>query len=117
MCVECSQSLASNSIVIGFFFLFFFVTVAVEIRCEIINLEEENKSLKRELGQTKKELEETLGKLTTLNKNKKRMEKAIFKQIFETKHILKRARVNLEDAGADADAEADANADTANIVA
>lgn len=72
-----------------------------EIRSEIINLEEENKTLKRELGQTKKELEETLGKLTTLNKNKKRMEKAIFKQIFETKHILKRARVNLEDGSSD----------------
>lgn len=69
----------------------------LEIGSEINKLEEENKTLKRELGQTKKELEDTLGKLTMLNKNKKKMEKAIFKQIYETKHILQRARVNLED--------------------
>ncbi len=72
-----------------------------DVRTEINKLEKENQILKRELGQTRKELEETLGKLTTLNKNKKKMEKAIFKQIYETKHILQRARVNLEDGSGD----------------
>lgn len=71
-----------------------------------MKLEEENKTLKLELGQTRKELEETLGKLTTLNKNKRKMEKAIYKQIYETRHIIQKARVNLEDDNGDNNANA-----------
>lgn len=59
---------------------------------ELMKLEEENNMLKQQLNSTRSALEETLQKLTSLNRNKKKMEKAIFKQLHKTSSILKKAK-------------------------
>jgi hypothetical protein len=64
-------------------------------------LEQENTLLKRRLARTHRALEETLAQLTVANQRKKQVEQAICKQLHKTRHILKRAKVNLNAGSAD----------------
>lgn len=55
-------------------------------------LKQENETLKRRLMKTRKALEDTFEHLSTSNKNKKNVEKAIMKQLMVTRNILKKTR-------------------------
>ncbi|XP_014605591.1 PREDICTED: centrosomin isoform X2 [Polistes canadensis] len=59
---------------------------------EIEALKQENETLKRRLMKTRRALEDTFQHLSTSNKNKKNVEKAITKQLMITKNILKKTR-------------------------
>nr|XP_050845124.1 interaptin isoform X4 [Vespula vulgaris] len=59
---------------------------------EIEALKQENEMLKRRLMKTRRALEDTFQHLSTSNKNKKNVEKAITKQLMITKSILKKTR-------------------------
>ncbi|KAI4503280.1 hypothetical protein M0802_001502 [Mischocyttarus mexicanus] len=59
---------------------------------EIETLKQENETLKRRLMKTRRALEDTFQHLSTSNKNKKNVEKAITKQLMITKSILKKTR-------------------------
>ncbi|XP_043499142.1 centrosomin isoform X2 [Polistes fuscatus] len=59
---------------------------------EIEALKQENETLKRRLMKTRRALEDTFQHLSTSNKNKKNVEKAITKQLMITKSILKKTR-------------------------
>jgi len=59
---------------------------------EVEALKQENEALKRRLMKTRKALEDTFEHLSTSNKNKKNVEKAIIKQLMVTKTILKKTR-------------------------
>ncbi|XP_058799122.1 centrosomin isoform X2 [Phymastichus coffea] len=64
---------------------------------EIQSLKQENVALKTRLMKTRRALEDTFEHLSTSNKNKKNVEKAIIKQLLITKSILKKTR-NYEEA-------------------
>lgn len=55
-------------------------------------LKQENEALKRKLIKTRKALEDTFEHLSTSNKNKKNVEKAIIKQLMVTRSVLKKTR-------------------------
>ncbi|XP_018373498.1 PREDICTED: centrosomin isoform X5 [Trachymyrmex cornetzi] len=59
---------------------------------EVEALKQENEALKRRLVKTRKALEDTFEHLSTSNKNKKNVEKAIIKQLMVTRSILKKTR-------------------------
>ncbi|XP_076687400.1 phosphodiesterase 4D interacting protein centrosomin isoform X2 [Andrena cerasifolii] len=59
---------------------------------EVEALKQENETLKRRLMKTRRALEDTFQHLSTSNKNKKNVEKAITKQLQITKSILKKTR-------------------------
>ncbi|XP_053980888.1 centrosomin isoform X1 [Hylaeus volcanicus] len=59
---------------------------------EVEALKQENETLKRRLMKTRRALEDTFQHLSTSNKNKKNVEKAISKQLQITKSILKKTR-------------------------
>ncbi|XP_011261366.2 CDK5 regulatory subunit-associated protein 2 isoform X2 [Camponotus floridanus] len=59
---------------------------------EVETLKQENEALKRKLMKTRRALEDTFEHLSTSNKNKKNVEKAIIKQLMITRNVLKKTR-------------------------
>lgn len=55
-------------------------------------LKQENEALKRRLIRTRKALEDTFQHLSTSNKNKKNVEKAITEQLMITRNLLKKTK-------------------------
>ncbi|XP_029157354.1 centrosomin isoform X2 [Nylanderia fulva] len=66
--------------------------IPIEGLDEVETLKQENEALKRRLMKTRRALEDTFEHLSTSNKNKKNVEKAIIKQLMITRNVLKKTR-------------------------